>query len=450
MKKRGFTLIELLAVIIILAIVALVAVPVILNVIDNAKKGALKDSVYNLTKAAENYIALEEARGNEINWNTNKITNEKYISFNLSNKEEVKKLNVKGSVPNKGRVEITKKGDTFVVAIDNNLCAKKNYGEHLVNLLSLNSDNICMLTASSDDLSSDDTNDIIATITNLSGRVEELENKNTTLENKVNKIEGETIDKIYPVGSIYISTNLNKVEDVEGKFGGEWETYGNGRVLRGTIGESGETGGLENVQLTTANLPEHSHSYTPAGTIKSTFNGDSVKSTSTGSGYSLKYNTTGTNNASTGNQSANHTHSIPALSGTAASSNIGPLTFYGSSTYEANKTGYSSIKTESYYANSSGTASSWLLSASGGAHAHTVTTNASTTGANSANHTHKYTNKYVTVVSGVEAHTHNVTATGTVSSEFTGTATTTNNTGSNKPFSVLDPYITVYMYKRVK
>ena len=279
---KGFTLIELLAVIIILAVVALVAVPIILNVVNNAKRSALKDSAYALTKAAENYIALEEARGNEIKWNTNKINNEEYISFNLSKEEDIKKLNVKGEVPNKGRVEITKKGDTFVVAIDDNLCAKKNYGEHLVNLLSLNSDDICMLTASSEDLSSDDANDIIATITKLSGRVEELENKNATLESKINTIEGETIDKIYPIGSIYISTDLNTVKKVEEKFGGEWETYGNGRVLKGTTGTSGTTGGLENVQLTAANLPEHNQSYTPAGTIKSTFTGNSVSTNSTG------------------------------------------------------------------------------------------------------------------------------------------------------------------------
>ena len=55
---KGFTLIELLAVIIILAVVALIAVPIILNVVNNAKRSALKDSAYSLTKAAEHDIAL--------------------------------------------------------------------------------------------------------------------------------------------------------------------------------------------------------------------------------------------------------------------------------------------------------------------------------------------------------------------------------------------------------
>jgi len=45
MKKKGFTLIELLAVIIILAVIALIATPIVLNVVDNARESARKSSV---------------------------------------------------------------------------------------------------------------------------------------------------------------------------------------------------------------------------------------------------------------------------------------------------------------------------------------------------------------------------------------------------------------------
>ncbi len=38
MKKKGFTLIELLAVIVILAVVALISMPLVLNTIDKSKK----------------------------------------------------------------------------------------------------------------------------------------------------------------------------------------------------------------------------------------------------------------------------------------------------------------------------------------------------------------------------------------------------------------------------
>ena len=45
-KKNGFTLIELLAIIVILAIIAVITTPIILEIIDNSKKGAAKDSAY--------------------------------------------------------------------------------------------------------------------------------------------------------------------------------------------------------------------------------------------------------------------------------------------------------------------------------------------------------------------------------------------------------------------
>lgn len=53
MDKKGFTLIELLAIIVILAIIAVITVPIILNIIDEAKKGAEKNSVIGYGKAVE-------------------------------------------------------------------------------------------------------------------------------------------------------------------------------------------------------------------------------------------------------------------------------------------------------------------------------------------------------------------------------------------------------------
>ena len=53
MNKKGFTLIELLAVIVILAIVALIATPLILNVIEESRKNAFKNSAYGLIEAVE-------------------------------------------------------------------------------------------------------------------------------------------------------------------------------------------------------------------------------------------------------------------------------------------------------------------------------------------------------------------------------------------------------------
>ena len=55
--KKGFTLIELLAVIVIISIVALITVPILLNVIDNAKIGTLRNSAYGIIESADLYFA---------------------------------------------------------------------------------------------------------------------------------------------------------------------------------------------------------------------------------------------------------------------------------------------------------------------------------------------------------------------------------------------------------
>lgn len=52
-KNNGFTLIELLAVIIILAVIALIATPIVLNVVDNAKKSAAASSVQGYVDAIQ-------------------------------------------------------------------------------------------------------------------------------------------------------------------------------------------------------------------------------------------------------------------------------------------------------------------------------------------------------------------------------------------------------------
>ena len=54
-KNKGFTLIELLAIIVILAVIAVITVPIILNIIDNSKKGAVSDSAYGYKDALQKY-----------------------------------------------------------------------------------------------------------------------------------------------------------------------------------------------------------------------------------------------------------------------------------------------------------------------------------------------------------------------------------------------------------
>ena len=62
MNKKGFTLVELLAVIIILAIVALVATPIILNVVEDSRKSAAKSEAAFIVSGINEYCATQAMR----------------------------------------------------------------------------------------------------------------------------------------------------------------------------------------------------------------------------------------------------------------------------------------------------------------------------------------------------------------------------------------------------
>ena len=63
MKKNGFTLIELLAVIVILAIIALIATPIILGIINDAREESNERSVELYASAVRNAIAAYQLTG---------------------------------------------------------------------------------------------------------------------------------------------------------------------------------------------------------------------------------------------------------------------------------------------------------------------------------------------------------------------------------------------------
>lgn len=188
-------------------------------------------------------------------------------------------------------------------------------------------------------------------------------------------------NSIYPVGSIYMSTSSTNPGTL---FTGTTWSQITDRFLvamGSTYKTAGGTGGASSVTLATGNLPSHSHSVS----------------------------------ITTGNQSAGHTHSIPALSGTAASA--------GSHNHlvTSKTTSYGQGSQSSWRCLSwTGTNADWtqnIYSGDSGAHTHSVTTTASTSGGISANHTHS--------VSG-----------------------NTGSQGSGTAFSIIPPYYAVYMWRR--
>lgn len=89
--NKGFTLIELLAVIVILAIIALIATPVILGVVETARKGAAQSSILGYIDAVEKQVMI-----NEMDETKKEITDGKYTIDELTKAG----VTVKGELPN--------------------------------------------------------------------------------------------------------------------------------------------------------------------------------------------------------------------------------------------------------------------------------------------------------------------------------------------------------------
>ena len=105
--NNGFTLIELLAVIVILAIIALIATPIILNIIGNSKKSAVLRSGELYLGAVETAIAREN-----LNSQFNPISCVIGVDGNLTcvdkdSNETKLTVEVNGSKPTAGTIEIT-------------------------------------------------------------------------------------------------------------------------------------------------------------------------------------------------------------------------------------------------------------------------------------------------------------------------------------------------------
>ena len=81
MKKKGFTLIELLAVIVVLAIIALIATPIVLNLINTARIGAAEQSATGYVKAIENAIMNDMMNNKSI---SNGIYSYDYLNIDVS------------------------------------------------------------------------------------------------------------------------------------------------------------------------------------------------------------------------------------------------------------------------------------------------------------------------------------------------------------------------------
>ena len=110
MKKRGFTLIELLAVIVVLAIIALIATPIVMNTIKKSKKGAAERSADSYVKQVETVVAEERLSKNEVLEGEYQITSDGNLcrdkSASCSDDKKIK-IEMNGKKPTSGKIKIT-------------------------------------------------------------------------------------------------------------------------------------------------------------------------------------------------------------------------------------------------------------------------------------------------------------------------------------------------------
>ena len=101
MKKniKGFTLVELLAIIVILAIIAIITVPIILNVIENSRIGAIKNSAHGYKDSISKYYITKKSENSELKLQGEyKISEGKITGSGINNIE----IPVSGNVPKEG------------------------------------------------------------------------------------------------------------------------------------------------------------------------------------------------------------------------------------------------------------------------------------------------------------------------------------------------------------
>ena len=212
----------------------------------------------------------------------------------------------------------------------------------------------------------------------------------------------------YPIGSLYWSSKSTNPASL---FGGTWVQIKDRFVLAcgNTYTSSGATGGASSVTLSVSNMPSHTHSFTPSGRVSSSFTGTS---TTTG----------GMSNNATGDF-----ESVIRSVMTVASNNTNPANWAingndGNASYVSGCFSIGPDKFSQYGINND---PPWRPD-----HAGTMSPNVRGC-------------LHIDV-----SHIHNVTAKGTVSSSFSGSAGTTGSNGSGTSFSILPPYVVKYCWER--
>ena len=197
MKKKGFTLVELLATIVVLSVIALIATPIILNVIEKAKKGALVSSVNGLVESANMYYTNEIIKGD--------ISEDVIFDFEEGIQTSSEKLSYKGKVYN-GKLILTSDSDVITCIDDGKYYAYKEKDSDEV----ISGIGTCLYDGTTGDFTIESDVDVIQKECDeekekLQSKIDELTEQITNLQNQIN-------EKDAAINSLQSNLEANKNE----------------------------------------------------------------------------------------------------------------------------------------------------------------------------------------------------------------------------------------------
>lgn len=264
-----------------------------------------------------------------------------------------------------------------------------------------------------------------------------------SITSAVNTAKTEVLKKVFPVGSFYVSYNVNTNPASLLGFG-TWSAV-QGRFLIGASSAypAASTGGAATHAITVAELPAHSHTGSTASAGGHTHTATTASAgahTHTISVASAGAHTHSGTAASNGSHT--HTRGTMEITGSLITSDTEPL-FLADDIVASGALKNTNIRSAPYITGGGGSGSfgldftaskSWTgATSSSGAHTHTIT--AALAGA----HVHTASS------ASAGAHTHTVTI--ATNGAHTHTVTV-GNTGGGSAMSLLPPYVAVYMWRR--
>ena len=244
------------------------------------------------------------------------------------------------------------------------------------------------------------------------------------------------LNRVYPVGSIYMSAvNVSPASFL----GGTWQAIEQGRMLMaaGSSWQAGTTGGAAYHALTVQEMPAHDHSATETAAGGHTHGA----STSSAGAHAHSGSTNNAGNhyhTGTTNGAGSHSHTRGSMNITGSFSGVGDVGDEPSYSGAFYKTGGRTVPVSNSgdpdYVTGFDASRSWTGSTStDGSHTHSYSTSWSGLHAHSLSISSAGAHTHSVAIAAAGAHTH---------------AITIGRTGSGAAFSILPPYIAVYMWRR--